>query len=107
MRLGEPDKSGRRRPVPIEGPDFTMPVDAVVLAVGYWPDPRLSEKTKDLATYNWGLIQVERETGATSLPGVFAGGDNTHGPDLVIPAIAAAHRASDSIETYLRNGQDR
>ncbi len=104
MELGEPDKSGRRRPVPIEGSEFVMPVDAVVLAIGYWPDPSLGEKTKDLATYKWGLIQVDQETGATSLPGVFAGGDNTHGPDLVITAIAAAHRAARSMDDYLRNG---
>ncbi|RME59708.1 MAG: dihydropyrimidine dehydrogenase, partial [Caldilineae bacterium] len=104
MALGEPDKSGRRRPVPIEGSEYTVPVDAVVLAIGYWPDPSLGEKTKNLATHKWGLIQVDPETGATSLPGVFAGGDNTHGPDLVITAIAAAHRAARSMDAYLRNG---
>ncbi|MDX1616596.1 MAG: NAD(P)-dependent oxidoreductase [Candidatus Promineifilaceae bacterium] len=101
MELGEPDASGRRRPVPIEGSEFIMEVDSVVLAVGYWPDPFLGEQTPDLATRRWGLILADERVGATSKVGVFAAGDNVHGPDLVITAIAAAHQAAASIDAYL------
>ncbi len=100
MELGEPDSSGRRRPVPIEGSEFIQEIDTVILAVGYWPDPFLGKKTEKLATHKWGLI-VTNETGATTREGVFAAGDNVHGPDLVITAIAEAHRAAESIQTYL------
>ncbi len=101
MELGEPDSSGRRRPVPIEGSGFIQEVDTVVLAVGYWPDPLLGKKTPDLATHRWGLILTDEEIGATSRKGVFAAGDNVHGPDLVITAIDTAHKAADSIHRYL------
>jgi glutamate synthase (NADPH/NADH) small chain len=101
MALGEPDLSGRRRPVPIEGSEFIQEVDNVILAVGYWPDPFMGKQTPDLATRKWGLITVDNGTGATSKQGVFAAGDNVHGPDLVITAIAGAHKAADSIHAYL------
>lgn len=101
MELGEPDRSGRRRPVPIEGSEFIQEVDTVVLAVGYWPDPLMGETTPDLATHKWGLILADEDVGATSREGVFAAGDNVHGPDLVITAIAGAHKAADSIHAYL------
>lgn len=101
MELGEPDRSGRRRPVPVEGAEFIREVDTVVLAVGYWPDPFLGECTPDLATHKWGLILADETVGATSRAGVFAAGDNVHGPDLVITAIASAHKAAASIAAYL------
>ncbi len=101
MELGEPDRSGRRRPVPIENSEFIQEVDTVVLAVGYWPDPLLGEKTEGLATHKWGLILADEECGATSRSGVFAAGDNVHGPDLVITAISAAHTAAGNIHRYL------
>ncbi len=101
MKLGEPDASGRRRPVPIEGSEYVEPIDTVILAVGYWPDPLLGETTKGLATRKWGLIVADESTGATSLPGVFAAGDNVHGPDLVITAVSAAHAAAKHIHAYL------
>ena len=101
MRLGEPDKSGRRSPVPVEGSEFVEPIDTVVLAVGYWPDPLMGNTTPNLATRKWGLIVADEETGATTREGVFAAGDNVHGPDLVITAIATAHKASKSIDAYL------
>ncbi|NKQ35379.1 MAG: NAD(P)-dependent oxidoreductase [Chloroflexi bacterium] len=101
MELGEPDKSGRRRPIPIAGSEFVREVDTVVLAVGYWPDPLLGEKTDGLETHKWGLIKADESDGATSKDGVFAAGDNVHGPDLVITAIASAHRAAESIQKYL------
>ena len=87
--------------MPIEGSEFIQQVDNVILAVGYWPDPFVGEKTADLATRKWGLISVNNGTGATSKQGVFAAGDNVHGPDLVVTAIAGAHKAADNIHAYL------
>lgn len=104
MELGEPDASGRRRPIKIEGSEFIQEVDTVVLAVGYWPDPLLGEKTENLATHKWGLIWADETVGATTREGVFAAGDNVHGPDLVITAVASAHKAAASMAAYL-NGQ--
>jgi glutamate synthase (NADPH/NADH) small chain len=101
MKLGEPDASGRRRPVPIEGSEFIQETDNVILAVGYWPDPYLGERTKDLATHKWGLIVANEEVGATTREGVFAAGDNVHGPDLVVTAIAGGHQAAKSIHAFL------
>lgn len=100
--LGEPDASGRRRPLPIEGSEFVMEVDSVVLALGYWPDPLLGETTPGLETRKWGLIVADGETGMTSLKGVFAAGDNVHGPDLVVTALAAARKAATAMDQYLR-----
>jgi len=102
MELGEPDDSGRRRPVPIEGSNFTQGVDTVVLALGYWPDPLLGEKTEGLQTHKWGLFVVDEETGATSREGVFAGGDDVRGADLVVTALASAKAAVHGMDEYLR-----
>ncbi len=101
MELGAPDKSGRRRPVPMEGSEFVQEIDTVVLAVGYWPDPLLGEKAPDLKTHKWGLILADESVGATSRQGIFAAGDNVHGPDLVITAVAAAHTAAHHMHQYL------
>lgn len=101
MELGAPDKSGRRRPVPIKGSEFTVPVDTVVLALGYWPDETIAKTTPDLKTHDYGLIDADKETGVTSLPGVFAGGDAVTGPDLVSTAMAAGFRAAEAIDEYL------
>lgn len=100
-QLGSPDSSGRRRPVPVEGSNFTVEADTVILAVGYWPDPTLGEANPDLKTRNYGLIIADPETGATTVPGVYAGGDAVTGPDLVVTAMAAGHRAAAAIEKYL------
>jgi len=105
MKLGEPDASGRRRPVPIEGSEFIQETDNVILSIGYWPDPYIGDRTENLATHKWGLITTDEEVGATSRQGVFAAGDNVHGPDLVITAIATAHRAAESIDAYLSGTQ--
>ena len=102
MRLGEPDRSGRPRPIPIEGSEFIMDVDTVVLAIGYWPDPLISETTPGLEAHRWGLIVANEETGATSREGVFAGGDNVHGPDLVGTAVAAGLQAARAMDEFLR-----
>jgi len=101
--LGEPDKSGRRRPVPIEGSNFTVEADTVVLALGYWPDPEIGESTPGLQVRDYGLIIVDPETGATSRPGIFAGGDGVTGPDLVVTAMVAGRKAARAIDEYLRS----
>jgi glutamate synthase (NADPH/NADH) small chain len=101
MELGEPDKSGRRRPVPIEGTNFIVEADTAVLALGYWPDPVIGETTPELDTHKWGLIVADKETGATSRPGVFAGGDGVTGPDLVVTAMVSGRRAAKAIDQYL------
>ena len=102
--LGEPDASGRRRPVPIEGSNFTVPAETVVLALGYWPDPLLGEATPGLNTHKHGLIVADEESCATSRPGVFAAGDAVSGPDLVVTAMRGGRRAAAAIDSYLRNG---
>jgi glutamate synthase (NADPH/NADH) small chain len=102
--LGEPDASGRRRPVPIEGSNFTVPADTVVLALGYWPDPLMGETTAVLETHKHGLIIADSETGATSRAGVFAAGDAVSGPDLVVTAMRGGRRAAVAIDEYLRGG---
>ena len=101
MQLGEPDSSGRRRPVPIEGSEFNMPVDTVVLALGYWPDETIGKTTPELETHDWGLISADPDSGRTSRAGVFAGGDAVTGPDLVSTAVAAGLRAAKAMHAYL------
>ena len=102
MRLGEPDAKGRRRPVAIEGSNFSVACDTAILALGYWPDPILGKTTPELETHDWGLISVtDRETGATSRPGVFSGGDCVTGPDLVVTAMVAGRKAAAAIHEYL------
>jgi glutamate synthase (NADPH/NADH) small chain len=99
--LGEPDSSGRRRPVPIEGSNFTVPADTVILALGYWPDPLIGKSTSGLETHKYGLIITNPETGATSRPGIYAGGDAVTGPDLVVTAMRAGRKAAAAIHDYL------
>jgi len=102
MELGEPDESGRRRPVPIEGSNFSVPADTAILALGYWPDPVIGDTTPDLETHNWGLIKVlDEETGATTRGGVFSGGDCVTGPKIVADAMAAGIKAAGAIHKYL------
>jgi len=99
--LGEPDDSGRRRPVPIEGSNFTVPADTVILALGYWPDPLIGKTTPGLETKKYGLIVVDPETGSTSRPGVYAGGDDVTGPDLVVTAMRAGRKGGAAIDQFL------
>jgi glutamate synthase (NADPH/NADH) small chain len=99
--LGEPDSSGRRRPVPIEGSNFVVPADTVILALGYWPDPLIGKTTTGLETHKYGLIITDPETGLTSRPGVYAGGDAVTGPDLVVTAMRAGRKAAAAIHDYL------
>ena len=105
MELGEPDESGRRRPVKVEGSNFIVECDTAVLALGYWPDEIIGKTTPGLETHNWGLILADPETGATTRPGVFAGGDDVTGPDLVVTAMYAGRQAAAAIDEYLRTGK--
>lgn len=102
MQLGEPDQEGRRRPVPIEGEVETVRADMVVIAIGNDPNPVLIRATPDLETSSRGTIEVDRETGATSIPGVFAGGDVSTGGATVILAMGAGRRAATAIDEYLK-----
>jgi glutamate synthase (NADPH/NADH) small chain len=103
MQLGEPDESGRRRPVPIEGSEFVVEADTVVLALGYTVDRTFSEKVPGLETDRRGRIAIDRETGRTNIPGVFAGGDSVNGADLVVTAMRDGRRAARGIDEYLRS----
>jgi glutamate synthase (NADPH/NADH) small chain len=103
MQLGEPDAKGRRKPVPIEGSNFIIEADTAILALGYWPDPVIGETTPGLETHNWGLLVADKETGATTRPGVFAGGDDVTGPDLVVTAMVAGRKAAAAIDQYLQS----
>jgi glutamate synthase (NADPH/NADH) small chain len=102
MELGEPDAKGRRKPVPVEGSNFILEADTAVLALGYWPDPIIGDTTPELKTHKYGLIVADPQTGATTRPGVFAGGDDVSGPDLVVTAMAAGRRAAAAIHKYLQ-----
>ncbi|MFB3826540.1 MAG: FAD-dependent oxidoreductase [Bryobacteraceae bacterium] len=100
MALGEPDASGRRRPVPVEGSDFTVECSAVIAAIGQAVDRAAAERD-GLRVTGWGLAADER-TLATNIPGVFAGGDAVLGADLAVRAVAAGRMAAASIDQYLR-----
>jgi glutamate synthase (NADPH/NADH) small chain len=100
MRLREPDESGRRRPVPIEGSDFMMDVDVAIEAVGRTPNPIIKQTTEGLETTEWGGI-VADEDGKTSIEGVYAGGDIVTGESTVISAMGAGRRAAKAIHEFL------
>jgi glutamate synthase (NADPH) small chain len=101
MALGEPDASGRRSPVPIEGSEFDLDVDVVVFAVGQGANPLIRSTTPDLHVNKWGNICADPVTGATEKKGVFAGGDIVTGGATVISAMGAGRRAARAINTYL------
>jgi len=101
MQLGEPDESGRRKPIPIEGSEFTRKTDMVILAIGEAPD--LKFLPKEIELNEDGTVWVNPITMETSLRGVFAGGDAATGPATVIEAVRAGKRAATSIEKYLRS----
>jgi len=104
MELGEPDDSGRRRPVPVEGSDFEIPLDVAIIAVGTGPNPLIQSTTPDLATNKWGYIEADETTLRTSKKGVFAGGDIVTGAATVILAMGAGRTAAASIHEYLSTG---
>jgi glutamate synthase (NADPH) small chain len=94
MELGEPDSSGRRRPVAVQGSDFPIDVDTVVYALGTTANPIIAQTTPGLKTNKWGYIETDERTGMTSIPGVFAGGDIVTGAATVILAMGAGKKAA-------------
>ena len=103
MELGEPDASGRRRPVPVAGSEFTIPCDTVIVAVGTRANPLLTASCPDLELNRWGNIVVD-DNGMTSIAGVFAGGDIVRGAATVILAMGDGKRAAQAIDSYLAGG---
>ncbi len=101
MELGEPDERGRRRPVPVEGSEFELEVDTVIIAIGTSPNPLIKTTTEGLEVNSRGGIIVEESTGATSRDGVFAGGDAVTGAATVISAMGAGKVAAKAIDEYL------
>ncbi len=104
MELGEPDDSGRRRPVPIEGDIFDLQADVVIVAIGNSPNPLLPATESRLEQTRWGTLAVDETTGRTTMPGVFAGGDIVTGGATVILAMGAGRVAAASINEYLETG---
>ncbi|MGB6001797.1 MAG: FAD-dependent oxidoreductase, partial [Thermoanaerobaculia bacterium] len=104
MDLGEPDASGRRRPVPIEGSEFVLEVDTVVIAIGNSPNPLIRKTTPDIETKKWGEIVVDEESMKSSKQGVFAGGDIVRGAATVILAMGDGRTAARAIDEYLQTG---
>lgn len=100
MELGEPDASGRRKPVAVPGSEFVLPVDIAIVAIGQGPNPLITKTTPDLATNKWGNI-IADEAGKTSKEGVYAGGDVVTGAATVIKAMGAGREAAKSIHEYL------
>ncbi len=105
MELGEPDESGRRRPVPIKGSEFEIEVDLVVMAIGTRANPLLPSTLPGLELNRWGYIQAGEEAGETSIPGVFAGGDIVTGSATVIEAMGAGKRSARAIHRLLTGGE--
>jgi len=103
MELGEPDASGRRRPVPIKGSEYIIDAQTIVPAISQGTDLSFLKKGHDLALSRWNTFEVDKNTGATNLPGVFAGGDVVTGPDIAIRAVAGGKRAAEGIHAYLRS----
>ncbi|MFC1947899.1 NADH-quinone oxidoreductase subunit NuoF [Chloroflexota bacterium] len=107
MSLGEPDESGRRRPIPVPGSEFFAEADTVIAAVGQAPDLSFLPVNSELERTRWETLVVDNNTLATNVEGVFAGGDFVTGPGMVIEAIAAGRRASIAIDKYLNKDSSR
>ena len=105
MELGEPDDSGRRRPVPVDGSEFIIECDTVIPALGNRPNPLIPLTTPDLKTTRWGTLDCDPDTLETSKKGVFAGGDIVTGAATVISAMGAGKTAAASIHEYLTTGK--
>jgi glutamate synthase (NADPH/NADH) small chain len=107
MELGEPDDSGRRRPIPIEGSEFIMEADLVVVAIGNSPNPLIPQTTPQLKVGRWGNIEVDWDTMATSMKGVYAGGDIIRGGATVILAMGDARIAANEMDKFLQNNKKK
>ena len=101
MELGEPDASGRRRPVAVAGSEFVLDCEVVIMSIGSGANPLLTRTTEGLDLNKWGNIVADETSGATSKPGVYAGGDIVTGAATVIEAMGAGRRAAEAINTYL------
>ena len=101
MELGEPDASGRQRPVPVEGSEFDLEVDTVIVSIGNGANPLLPEATPALDTNKWGNIIADDKTGLTSMKGVYAGGDIVIGAATVILAMGAGKEAAEAMHEYI------
>jgi glutamate synthase (NADPH/NADH) small chain len=102
MELGEPDESGRRRPVPKKGSEFIMELDTVIVAIGNKPNPLVPRTTPELKVTKWGTVVTDPQTMQTSIPGVFAGGDIVSGAATVILAMGQGRIAANAMDAYLR-----
>lgn len=102
MELGEPDESGRRRPVPIEGSEYFLDVDTVIVSVGVSPNPLIPASLKDLKVTRWGTIIVDEDTMQSSIPDIFAGGDIVRGGATVILAMGDGRKAADGMHKYIQ-----
>ena len=103
MELGEPDASGRRRPVVVEGSEFILGVDTVIMSLGTSPNPLIASTTNGLDINKWKCIIADEETGLTSKEGVYAGGDAVTGAATVILAMGAGKKAATAIDEYLQS----
>ena len=101
QELGEPDASGRRRPVPVEGANYEIDVDTVIIAIGQSPNPLIRQTTPGLDVQKWGGIIVDEDTMKTSKDGVYAGGDTVTGAATVILAMGAGKKAAAAIDEAL------
>jgi len=102
MQLGEPDSSGRRRPVPQEGSQFRLELDVAIVALGTTPNPLIARSTPGLEVTRWGTLECDEATGRTTRPRVWAGGDAVTGSATVISAMGAARKAARDIDDYLQ-----
>jgi NADPH-dependent glutamate synthase beta subunit-like oxidoreductase len=100
MKLGEPDESGRRRPIPIEGSEQRIPVDLAIVAIGLKPSTSPFERELELNLN--GTVKVNEETLETSIPSIFAGGDAVTGPSMIVSAMGHGRRAAFYIDRFLR-----
>ncbi len=103
MKLGKPDASGRRRPVPVEGSEYVIDAETIVPALSQGVDLSFLKEGHDLEISRWNTFEIDEETGATNVPGVFAGGDIVTGPNIAIRAVAGGKRAAEGIHEYLRS----
>ena len=102
MKLGEPDDSGRRRPIPIQGSEYVIETDTIIVAIGTRANPILTKSIPDLKLNKWGYIEID-ENGQSNLEGIFAGGDIVTGSATVISAMGAGKRAAKAMHEYLKN----
>ncbi|MDH5466755.1 MAG: FAD-dependent oxidoreductase [Candidatus Aminicenantes bacterium] len=102
MALSGFDSSGRRRPIPVEGTEYEVEIDTLIPAIGQQPNLSFMKGNSKLKTTSWNTLEVDPETMATNVPGIFAGGDVVHGPATVLQAMEAGNIAADSINRYIR-----